>query len=160
MENHTQVASKVILDLFTQQLSRADKVIDGFTDEQLAKEVAPGRNTGVYLLGHLAAVHEAMLPLLGLGEVQHPELVDVFLKNPDKSGLPKPATSQLREYWKAANATLVEKLSALTPEQWFERHTSVSEEDFKKEPHRNRLNIVAGRTTHMTYHIGQMALIK
>jgi uncharacterized damage-inducible protein DinB len=101
-----------------------------------------------------------MLPLLNLGEVQHPELVDVFLKNPDKSGLPKPATSRLREYWKAANKTLIGKLTALTPEQWFERHTSVSEEDFKKEPHRNKLDIVAGRTTHMTYHIGQIALIK
>jgi hypothetical protein len=61
MENHTQIAAKIILDLFTQQIGRADKVIDGFTDEQLDKEVAPGRNSGIYLLGHLVSVHEAML---------------------------------------------------------------------------------------------------
>ena len=159
MDKQNQLAAKIVFDLFTQQLGRADKLIDSLTDEQLANEVSPGRNTGLYLLGHLTAVHDAMLPLLGFGETQHPELVEVFIKNPDKSGLAKPSAKLVREYWKQANSSLVAKLSALTPDQWFERHTSVSEEDFLKEPHRNRLNIVAGRTTHMTYHVGQMALL-
>jgi hypothetical protein len=160
MENHTQLAAKIVFDLFTQQLGRSNKLIDGLTDEQLSHEVSPGRNSGIYLLGHLTAVHDAMLPLLGFGETLHPELVEVFLKNPDKSGLPKPSAAKVREYWNEVNGALIAKLTALTPEQWFERHTSVSEGDFQKEPHRNRLNIVAGRTTHLTYHIGQMALIK
>ena len=159
MDNSKQLAAKIVFDLFTQQLGRSIKLIDSLTDEHLANEVSPGRNTGIYLLGHLTAVHDAMLPLLGVGEALHPELVEIFIKNPDKSGIAKPSAAKVREDWKQVNSALVAKLSALTPDQWFERHTSVSEVDFLKEPHRNRLNVVAGRTTHMTYHVGQMALL-
>jgi hypothetical protein len=101
-----------------------------------------------------------MLPLLGFGDTLHPELVEVFIKNPDKSGLPKPSIADVRAHWEQVNKALISKLEALTPDQWFERHTSVSEEDFAKEPHRNRLNVVLGRTNHLTYHVGQMAFLK
>jgi hypothetical protein len=105
-------------------------------------------------------VHDAMLPLLGFGDTLHPELVEVFIKNPDKSGLPKPSIADVRAHWEQVNKALISKLEALAPDQWFERHTSVSEEDFAKEPHRNRLNVVLGRTNHLTYHVGQMAFLK
>ena len=155
-----QLSAKIALDTFTRQLNSTNQLFENLTDEQLAQETAPGRNSGLYLLGHLTAVHDAMLPLLGLGEVKHPELVEVFLKNPDKSGLPKPAASQLRAQWKEINNDLTSKLQALNPDQWFEKHTAVSEEDFKKEPHRNRLNVVIGRATHLAYHSGQVAFLK
>jgi hypothetical protein len=43
----------------------------------------------VYLVGHLAAISDAMLPLLAFGEKQFPQLENVFIDNPDKSGLAK-----------------------------------------------------------------------
>ena len=55
------------LDGWNSQIKRTNQLFDSLTDEQLANEVAPNRNTGVYLLGHLAAVHDGMLALLGLG---------------------------------------------------------------------------------------------
>ena len=51
-----------------QNVERADKVFSGLTEQQLLTEVAPGRNRLVYLWGHLTAVHDGMLPLLGLGD--------------------------------------------------------------------------------------------
>ena len=33
-------------------------------------------------------------------------------------------------------------------------------EDFIKEPHRNKLNVLLTRTTHLAYHAGQLALLK
>src|SRR5260370_25384482 len=39
-----------------------------------------------------------------------------------------------------------------------ERHTAVSEEDFKREPHRNRFNVLIGRTAQLAYHFGQVKL--
>lgn len=157
MENNISI--KVVHDMWNTQINRASKMFDGFTDEQLAHQIAPNRNSGVYLLGHLTAVHDAMLPLLGLGQKQHPELEEIFLKNPDKSNLQKPSTKQLREYWNQVNTLLNSKLAALTEAQWLEKHTAVSEEDFKKEPHRNRLNVVFGRAGHIAYHAGQLALL-
>lgn len=155
-----QLSAKIALDTFTGQVSRASKVIDTLTDEQLASEISPGRNTGAYLLGHLTAVHDAMFPLLGIGVRAHPELDEPFIKNPDKTDLPKASVGQLRTAWKEVNDNLVSKLSTLTPDQWYERHTAVTEEDFAKEPHRNRLNVVIGRAGHLAYHLGQLALLK
>jgi hypothetical protein len=41
-----------------------------------------------------------------------------------------------------------------------EKHTSVSAEDFAKEPHRNRYTILLTRTMHMALHFGQFVLTK
>lgn len=142
------------------QLKRVTNLFNGLTEEQLLQEIAPGRNTGVYLMGHLIAVHDGILPLFGLGERLHPELDEIFISSPDKSGKMMPAFSQLKEYWTEVHQHLGGKLASLSEEQWFQRHNSVSEEDFQKEPHRNKLNVLLGRTTHIAYHLGQVILLK
>jgi hypothetical protein len=129
------------------------------TEEQLAKEIAPGKNTGIYLLGHLVAVSDGMLPLLGFGEKMYPELETVFLRNPDKSGLPKPSIAELKEALHSVNKKLSDNIRSTSADEWFSRHTAVSEEDFGKEPHRNKLNIIINRSNHMANHIGQMLLL-
>jgi hypothetical protein len=48
----------------------------------------------------------------------------------------------------------------MQPAEWFLPHTVVSEEDFLKEPHRNKLNVLITRATHQAYHVGQMAYLK
>ena len=150
----------MVLDAWNVYISRTDKLFNELTDEQLANEVAPGRNTGVYLLGHLAAVHDAMLPLCGLGEKLYPELEDIFIKNPDKSGLEKPATKELRKSWIEVNEKLSRHFSQFAAGEWFQKHTAVSAEDFAKEPHRNKLNVLINRTNHLANHLGQLVFLK
>src|ERR1700722_15357037 len=106
MSNQHELVIKMVLDAWSGQLNRATKFFDGHTDEQLKKEIAPERNSGVYLMGHLAAVHDAMFPLLGLGEKLYPELENIFIKNPDNSGLEKPSVEYLRNCWKTVNEKL------------------------------------------------------
>ena len=48
----------------------------------------------------------------------------------------------------------------MTAAQWLERHSSVSEEDFAKEPLRNRLAMMLSRTNHVSMHVGQALLAK
>ncbi|MBS1566282.1 MAG: DinB family protein, partial [Bacteroidetes bacterium] len=76
---------KMSLDAWNQQLQRMNKTFSNFTDEELQLEVAPGRNRVIYLLGHMAAVHDRMLPLLGLGDRFYPQLDEAFIANPDKT---------------------------------------------------------------------------
>src|SRR5271169_3572116 len=64
-------------------IGRFEKHLDMITDEDLQRQVAPGRNRLFYLLGHLTAVHDRMFPLLGLGERLYPELDNVYITNPD-----------------------------------------------------------------------------
>ena len=67
------------------RLDRLNKTFDAMSDEELQQEIAPGKNRIFYLLGHLAAVHDRMLPLLGLGIRLHVELDQDFLTNPDRA---------------------------------------------------------------------------
>lgn len=155
-----ETAIKMTLDRWYGSVASLDKVLNVLTDEQLLKETAPGKNRGIYLLGHLVAVHDDMLTLLDLGEKQHPQLTEPFIKLSDKVATELPTVAELRDYWCKQNALLREKFDLMTAEQWFEKHTAVSAEDFAKEPHRNKLNIIISRTSHLQYHTGQIALLK
>ena len=101
-----------------------------------------------------------MHTLLGLGMPLHPELDEPFITKADKAVENVPSAAALRSHWKEVNESLAKHFAGLKPEEWFQRHTSVSEEDFAKEPHRNKLNIIISRTNHLSYHFGQLALLK
>ena len=161
METATQssLLVKMTLMAWDAQNNYLNKLISSLTDEQLAKEIAPDKNTGVYLLGHLIAVSDGMLPLLGFGDRLFPEMEEVFIKNPDKSGQVFPSVADLKQRLEAVNTKLNSYFKSTDVNGWLSRHTVVSSEDFVKEPHRNKLNVVITRTGHMAYHIGQIRLI-
>jgi hypothetical protein len=141
-----------------QNLERAGTLFSGLSDPQLQSEVAPGKNRLIYLWGHLIAVHDAMLPLLGLGPRLHPELDDAFLRSPDRSVADLPSAADLRRHWDEVNEALLNGLDAFTASDWAQPHNAVSIEDFAANPLRNRLSILLSRTGHMTYHLGQAVL--
>ena len=158
--NHTNTIIKMVFDRWNTSLANCDTLLNSLTDEQLQREVAPNKNRGIYLLGHLIAVHDNMLVLLNMGEKQYPELYKIFHDAPDKSVSEIPSVQELRACWGNQREVLKEKFASLKPEEWFEKHTAVSAEDFIKEPHRNKLNIIITRTTHLNYHTGQLILLK
>jgi len=155
-----QLLIKIAVDNWDANLSRTRALFNNLSDEELQHEVSPGRNTGTYLLGHLTAVHDRMLPLLGLGAQKFLHLDDIFITSPDKSGKTKPPIAELREHWEDVNNALTTAFNSLQPAEWLHKHTSVSEEDFAKEPHRNRLNVLTTRTTHLASHYGQLIFLK
>jgi uncharacterized damage-inducible protein DinB len=142
------------------QIKRFNKFLESMDAEQISKEIAPGKNTGTYLLGHLVAVTDGMLPLFGLQDKMYPQLQEPFIVQPDKSGFAFPSFEELKAYWNNVTSTLDGHIKNMDSKAWFERHTSVSEEDFVKEPHRNKLNVLLSRTNHQSYHFGQMILLQ
>jgi hypothetical protein len=158
--NPVQTMIKMVMDRWNTSVKNFDVLMDALSDAQLEKEIAPGRNRGIYLLGHLIAVHDDMMVLLDMGGKLYPELHEAFIAKPDKSVTEIPSAQELRSYWNDQCKVMQEKFDAMEPEEWFARHTAVSAEDFAKEPHRNKLNIVITRTSHLQYHIGQMVLLK
>ena len=139
-------------------VERADKLFGALSPEELEQEVAPGRNRLIYLWGHLTAVHDAMLPLLGLGKRLHPEFDAAFISNPDKTQASVPSAADIGNAWKDVNNKLFEGFATFSTADWLQKHAAVSAEDFVKEPHRNRFAILLGRTNHMCHHLGQLAL--
>jgi hypothetical protein len=140
-------------------LGRLDQMLAAFTDDDLQLEIAPGKNRIFYLLGHLAAVHDRMLPLLGLGARLHEELDQDFLVNPDRTAPDRVSAAALREAWSTVNGTLTRAIEALPGEEWLKKHEAVSAEDFAKEPLRNRLSVLLSRTAHVQFHTGQIRLV-
>src|SRR5580692_6106995 len=111
-------------------IERTSKTLSSFTDDELQLEVAPGKNRVYYLMGHLAAVHDRLFPLLRLGERLHPELDGQFLDSPDrKFGADEVAPAELRKVWVEVNTKLIDAFETLQPQEWLQRHASVSEED-------------------------------
>ena len=155
-------------ELFTTTVVNSWKLVIGrfsegvavLDDEQLQRQVAPSKNRLLYLLGHLTAVHDRMLPMLGIGERLHPELDEVYIANPDRT-LPDPlSAAALKKAWTEVNSKLTAAFEGFTPGEWLQKHTAVSDEDFAKDPTRNRLAVVLSRTSHAAFHSGQAILAK
>lgn len=150
---------KLALQNWDREMTRFEKLLSEISDEDMLGEVSPGKNRGIYLLGHLIAASDSLRTLLGFGDKHYPDLEIPFIKTPDKSGQEMPSVKELKEIWKTNSTALNERLMQIPVSEWFTKHSSISEEDFAKEPHRNKLNVLFTRTIHQTYHAGQVALL-
>jgi hypothetical protein len=139
-------------------VERADKLFGALSPGELEQEVAPEKNRLIYLWGHLAAANDRLLPLLRIAERLHPEFDAMFISNPDRSGPLTVSGQTLKIAWQEINQKLWEGFSGFSAADWTQRHTAVSEEDFEREPHRNRFAVLLSRTTHLAYHVGQATL--
>ncbi len=155
-----QLYVKMALHAWEVHIKRTNGLLDSLTDEQLLQEIAPGKNRVIYILGHLVAIHDAMLPLLGLGEASHANLYEIFVTKPDRAVNDLPAVQEMRHLWVSVNEQLAQHFNKLPAADWFLKHSRISDEDFAKEPHRNRLSVLINRTNHVAYHLGQIVLVK
>ena len=141
-------------------LARVDKLFLNLTPKELEHPVAPGKNRLIYIWGHLAAVNDSMISLMGLGQRLHPELDEVFITAPDRTALKEIPVEEVKKDWAEINAKLNSEFAKMTAADWLHKHKAVSDADFAKEPLRNRLAILLTRTAHMAYHMGQAALLE
>ncbi len=153
-----QAFAATALKSWKTELDKASKFFAALSDEQLQARIAPGKNRLIYLYGHLIAVHDRMLPLLGVGERLYAELDAPFLLEADSANAPSPSAADLKQRWDAVHERLNVALDGLSPSDWADRHTAVSAEDFAKNPLRNRFSVLLSRTAHISYHMGQAVL--
>jgi hypothetical protein len=154
-----QIFIKIALGAWDLQISRLEKVLNSLTDEQLMQEIALGKNRVIYLLGHLIAYHDMLPETMGVGTRGYQHLDEAFMKNPDKTGLDMPDAAYMRNAWIDVHSNIKQIFNGLSAEDWFKKHNAVSEEDFAKDPTRNRLNMVINRAGHVAYHAGQIRLV-
>jgi uncharacterized damage-inducible protein DinB len=151
----------VIEQLLNQWKSKVNQTTEAFRKIGTAsamEPVAPGKNTVIYLLGHLIAVHDRMFEALDLGERNFPDYDGLFL-SAQQTDITYPSFELLLEQWIILNDQLYGKFSQFSPEEWLTRHHYVNDADFLLEPNRNKLSILLTRFTHIFHHGGQLALI-
>src|SRR5258705_13247810 len=108
----------VALNGWKGNLERADKMFSGLSDQEVLKEIAPGKNRLIYLWGHLTATHDAMLPLLGIGQRLHPGFDVAFISNPDKTQAGIPSVELVRKGWREGYGKLFEGVGRLSAAGW------------------------------------------
>jgi hypothetical protein len=155
-----EVLGVTVLNSWKLVINRFNKTLSKLSDEHLQRQVAPGKNRAFYLLGHLTAMHDRMFPLLGVGDRLHPELDDAYITNADKVLVDPLSAIELRRAWNEVNDKLTAAFERFTLEDWLQKHAAVSDEDFNKDPMRNRLAVVMNRTSHASFHSGQVVLAK
>jgi uncharacterized damage-inducible protein DinB len=155
-----EILGVTVLNSWRLVIDRLNKTLSELSDEQLQQQVAPGRNRVFYLLGHLTAIHDRMFLLLGIGDRLHPQLDEPYIANPDRVLVDPLSATELRRAWAEVNHRLTRAFEGFTLEDWLQKHTAVSDEDFSKDPMRNRLAVVMNRTSHASYHAGQAALTR
>jgi hypothetical protein len=159
MNQHT-ILTTIAINAWQLQVDRCSKFISELSDEKLLKEIAPGKNRGIYLVGHLVAIHDAIPVILGLGKKEYPDLHTMFVEAPDRKIEKIPSVSELRQMWTAVHERLKNEFAKLPADLWFSRHESMTDADFEKEPTRNKLSVLLTRTNHLAYHFGQLRLLK
>jgi hypothetical protein len=158
-KDHGETVKDLIIHSWTSKTLQITNYWDKIGAASVYREIIPGGNKIIYILGHLLAIQDRMLEGMHLGDSLYPELDKIFLipQMPDHV-FPDPVV--MRKQWGQINDLLLQKFKDITMEQWLSRHFYVSEQDFVKEPHRNVLNLLLTRTTHLANHYGQLILVK
>lgn len=157
MELETMMIQSALSN-WTLTINRLNKFFGALSAEDFFQAIAPGKNRIVYVLGHLTAVHDRTLEILGIAERLHPELEGAFITNPDRTIEPVPEGAELLLSWNEINSRLYNGMLTFAPSEWVGRHQAVSEDDFRKDPTRTCLSVLLNRTNHAGYHLGQLML--
>ena len=131
------------------QNRKISDLINRLTEEDLKKDVAPGRNSGLYLLGHLIASNDLLMPLFGFGEKMYPEYEKIFLCTPDKYAQNFPTVDEVKSHWFSLNAVLKLNFNAMDERQW----------NIDSDLANEKINMLISVVNHQCYHLGQLAFL-
>jgi len=84
----------------------------------------------------------------------------MFISTRDRAVVKTLSGAELKDIWNEISDALWLGFSKLSASDWLDKHTTVSDEDFALEPHRNRYTILLTRTSHLAYHFGQAILTR
>lgn len=149
-----------VLAAWNSQNNQLNTLLNNLSDEHLSRHIAPGKNSGTYILGHITAISDALLPLLGYGNRLFSDYDHIFVHTPESSGPAQPSVHAIRQAFEAVNSNLTEHIWKTSISDWLQAHNSITPEAFASEPHRNKLNVIINRTNHLAYHLGQLVLLK
>ena len=138
--------------------NRMQKLLDTISEDNFNKPVFAGHNSPSWILGHLVDTDDALLELFGIRSRLFPELKTIYHHEKDTNQSGHLNKTELIKKWQAISAELDKAFKSWSDKEWLSRHTAVSEEDFKKEPHRNKLNVMLSRVGHKASHLGQIAM--
>ncbi|MEQ8302914.1 MAG: DinB family protein [Cyclobacteriaceae bacterium] len=143
---------------WTANNKRTFKILEDLEDKKFNVPIVPGGNSPSWIMGHLADTDDRLFELLGIGDRKYPELGTIYHHEKGSNQTGHLSKTELLKKWTHIVAELDKAFSSWSEAEWLGRHTAVSEEDFAQQPQRNRLNVMLGRVSHKTSHLGQLSM--
>jgi hypothetical protein len=133
--------------------------LDRLTNDDLALEIIPGRNHGVWILGHLIASDDDLSLFLGKGPLLFPEYQALFAQGcPCRAAGEYPSPDLLREQWDAVCAKNTRIHAALTDDELDLPHDMV-EGNPADDYFGTKARVIMHWHMHQAYEAGQLALL-
>ncbi len=148
--NQEQLIVKTALKSWDTTIGRISQLLENLSEEQLTKEIAPDKNRGIYIIGHLLATHDALNEILGIGERARRDLDGAFVQNSDNPKSQAISVSTLKTHWNDVHQNLSNRFQEMPAGAWLQRHEAMTDEDFTTDPARNKLAVLMNRTNHAT----------
>lgn len=152
----------LILPRFLQQYEMLIGWINGslnaLSDDELRQEILPGKNHGIWLLGHLIASDDDFSVYLGKGELIYPEYQDMFAQGSKLLPPQKyPDTYILRNHWKEVCIKNIMIYQGLKDSELDEKHEMVK--DFERDFFKTKMRVIIYWQLHQAYHAGQLGIL-
>lgn len=133
-------------------------VINILSDDEFKSEISPGKNHGVWLLGHLLTSDDDFSMFMGKGPVMFPEYYETFGQG--SKLLPAedyPSVHDLKDAWSKVCEKNRKIYSELTDDELQLPHAMVK--DIDKDYFKTKERVIMAWQLHQLYHAGQLGIL-
>jgi len=150
-------ASKILAKQYSDSSGWADWIISSLSDEDLKKEIFPGKNHGVWLLGHLITCEDDFALFMGKGEITYMDYHNMFAEETQPLSFDNyPPISEMKAKWKEMLEKNRKIYSELNDSELNESHAQrKGENDFCK----TKEDVAVHWQVHLMYHAGQLSVL-
>lgn len=128
-------------------------------EEDYLLELSPGKNHGVFILGHLVASDDDFSVYMGKGGYLFPEYQEIFSAGSELLPVDYyPSVKEILEKWKAVCEKNEKIYQELTDAELSEYHANC--EDPEKDFFKTKERVIQMWQTHQAYHVGQFGLLE
>lgn len=155
MEN---ILSKQFEKQYDMMLEWVDGFLNSLSDDDFKTELAPGKNHGVWLFGHIIVCDDDFSVYMGKGELLYPEIAEVFAQGSKLMPVEKyPPVKELKDQWKKVCEKNKKIYSELIDKELSEPHAMVK--DFETDYFKTKERVVIAWQFHQVYHAGQLGVL-
>lgn len=130
------------------------------TDEELQAELSPGKNHGVWLLGHIIESEDNLSVYLGKAPRLYPEYEAIFGQRSKLLPVGEyPLVALLRSQWVGVVAKNETILSQMPDAEWNEPHAKLQPGEEETDYFATKGRCIMIWILHQNYHNGQLSLL-
>jgi hypothetical protein len=158
MEAVANPRAKLFHEQYNFMLAWVNMYLDELTDEELRSDIIPGKNHGVWILGHLVASDDTLSEYLGYGPTLFPESQVYSQGNTLLPVDECKSPSVLRGEWKKVCEKNESIYQTLTDAELDQPHAMLQgnpAEDYFK----TKQGVIINWSLHQVHHAGQLALL-